>query len=120
MVGVVAGFVTECRQWVKNRLADWQRWKYGRLLEELSVTYDEWIRKTEQEKFGGENGRREDGLPLTVRQVPYEACRDYLSGAAVETESADVVLFAAAGGQVGAFAEKAVADYFWKDRKSVV
>lgn len=115
MVGVVAGFVTECRQWVKNRLADWQRWKYGRLLEELSVTYDEWIRKTEQEKFGGENGRREDRLPLTVRQVPYEACRDYLSGAAVETESADVVLFAAAGGQVGAFAEKAVADYFWKN-----
>ncbi len=115
MVGVVAGFVAECRQWAKNRLADWQRWKYGKLLEELSVTYDGWIRETERKKFGGEGGRKTEGLPLTVRLVPYEACRDYLTGAAPGAETADVVLFAADGGQTAAFAEEAVAEYFRKN-----
>ena len=42
-------FVAGVKQWIKSGLAAWQQRQYDRLLEEKTVTYDGWIKKTENE-----------------------------------------------------------------------
>lgn len=100
------------KQWVKQGLLNWQRWKYDRMLEEKTVGYDGWIRAKEGERFG------EDGMEgeLSVRRVPYEVCRDYLTQGAVNGEQAEVVLFVGGDGRVSDIAERVAAGYFAANR----
>lgn len=99
---------------VKDGLTAWQRWKYDRMLEEKTVTYDGWIRRVEAEKFGGkaETGR------LSVRQVPYEVFSDYLGGEMTGADEADVILFVGKDGAVSEIAERIVSEYFERNRKT--
>lgn len=100
------------KQRVKDGLTAWQRWKYDRMLEKKTVTYDGWIRRVEAEKFGeeAETGR------LSVRQVPYEVFWDYLNGEMMGAEKADVALFVGKDGTVSEIAERVTADYFERNR----
>lgn len=96
------------KQWMKKMLArGWQR-KYDRLLEKKTVSYDTWIKNREMERT--EEG--DDGSPLTVKQVPYEACTSFCLGKVLEKETADIILFVDSGGRASDGAEQEVAGYF--------
>ena len=57
-------------------------------------------------------GEGDDGSPLTVKQVPYEACTSFCLGKVLEKETADIILFVDSGGRASDGAEQEVAGYF--------
>lgn len=99
------------KQQVKKKLTVRQQRKYYKLLDRMTVTYDAWIRETE-EKQGNSNIDNEQ-----VKRVPYEACKSYLTGNSLQTETAEVILFSEGGGEISGFAEKLVAEYFDKHKE---
>lgn len=96
------------KQRIKKLLAGRQREKYERLLEKKTVTYDSWAKKTERERNGGHS----QDSPYTVKEVPYESCVDYCLGKSLQTETADIILFADSSGRVRDGAREEVAEYF--------
>lgn len=108
------------KQWIKNGLLVWQRRQYDRLLEEKTVTYDDWIRKEEAKKYEGTGADGSDGGMASVRQIPYGVCRDYLTGGAMLADGAEVVLFVAEDGAVSEVAENVVADYFGRNSEIAI
>lgn len=99
------------KQQVKKKLAVRQQRKYYKLLDRMTVTYDAWIKETEEKL---DNGKIENGQ---VKRVPYEACKSYLTGNSLQTETAEAVLFAESDGEISGFAEKLVAEYFARHRE---
>lgn len=98
------------KQWIKKVLADVWRRRYDRLLEKKTVSYDAWIKRVETES--AEDEEEDDASPLTVKQVPYEACTSFCLGKVLEKETADIILFADSDGRVSDRAKQAVAEYF--------
>ena len=102
------------KQLVKEQLINRQQKKYHRLLEKQSIDYDTWIRTAEKkmlEEKKLKEKKTEEKL-LTVKVVPYEACRAYVTGETLLQEKADVVLFADRDGGISSFAEELAAAYF--------
>ncbi len=104
------------KQWAKKGLQEWQRRKYDRLMEEKAVSYDSWIRGREKEKYGPDSQTHGERA-LSVRQVSYEICRDYVGKGVMHRESAAVVLFVGEGGNVSEIAERVTAEYFWEHKE---
>ncbi len=99
------------KQGIKKLLEDRQRGKYDKLLEKKTVTYDAWIRKREQERNRDkEEGER--GSSLSVKLVPYQACGSFCFGRMLQTETADIILFADSCGTISEYAKEEVAEYF--------
>lgn len=99
------------KQVVKELLADRQRKRYERLLEKKTVTYDAWIRQTEEERAKA----REEGQQLRtlhIKEIPYEACMDYCLGKALRRETADVLVFMDSQGMVSESAREEIGEYF--------
>lgn len=95
------------KQGIKKLLADRQRGKYDKLLEKKTVTYDAWIRKREQERNRDkEEGER--GSSLSVKLVPYQACGSFCFGRMLQTETADIILFADSCGTISEYAKEEV------------
>ncbi len=104
------------KQWAKKGLQDWQQRKYDRLMEAKAVSYDSWIRGKEKEKYGL-GGQAHEERALSVRQIPYEVCGDYLGKGAMHREAAEVVLFVGEGGKVSGLAERVTADFFGEHKE---
>lgn len=102
------------RQMVKEQLVKRQQKKYFKLLEEKTVTYDVWIKETEQkiaERLKGQGLDSNCSFP-DIRQIPYEACEAYVTGSNLQKENAELVLFADTDGQLGPLALPLVKEYF--------
>jgi GT2 family glycosyltransferase len=102
------------KAWLKGKLIEGQRKKYDRLFEKKSVSYDEWIRKREEtlrERLEEET-RSYGGRKLSVKQIPYEAAKDYLTVGGVGKEEADIVLFQASGGRCSELSEELISNFF--------
>ena len=99
----------QMKQWIKNKLAERQVRQYDRLLETKTVTYDAWIRDAERVwmRYETENTEKK-----AIRFVPYEACEDYIKGTALQSETAQVVVFSEENGEVSEIAEAVVSDFF--------
>lgn len=98
------------KQVLKEMLADRQRKKYGRILEKKTVTYDAWIRQMEKERA---DVREEERLPDTsVKEIPYEACRDYCLGKALRGEKSEVLVFTDSQGIISESAREEIGQYF--------
>lgn len=100
--------VHAAKQRIKKLLADRQRGKYEKLLEKKTVTYDSWIKEKEKERDGEER----ENSSLMVKPVPYEACSSFCLGKILQTETADIILFADSCGTVSEGAAEKVAEYF--------
>ena len=98
------------KQVLKEMLADRQRKKYRRILEKKTVTYDAWIRQMEKERA---NAREEERRPDTsVKEIPYEACRDYCLGKALRGEKSEVLVFTDSQGIISESAREEIGEYF--------
>lgn len=116
------------KQWIKKGLTDRQYRKYEKLLEKKTVSYDAWIKEAEKvwlaeeeaekvskKKHAGSR-REENGYgaacDVRLRQVPYSACRDYVMGNVLESDTAKVILFAEDDGKVSEIAKRVVFEFF--------
>lgn len=102
------------KAWLKEKLIEGQRKRYDRLFEEKSVSYDEWIRKREDALRDSlaEETKAYGGRTLSIKRVPYEAVKDYLTAGGADKEAADIVLFQASGGKCAVLAEELINDFF--------
>ena len=102
------------KAWLKEKLIEGQRKRYDRLFEEKSVSYDEWIRKREDALRDSlaEETKAYGGRTLSIKRVPYEAVKDYLTAGGADKETADIVLFQASGGKCAVLAEELINDFF--------
>lgn len=101
----------QIKKWIKKGLSDRQCRQYDRTLEKKTVTYDAWIRDAERVWTESEIQSVEKAS-LQVRYIPYEACKDYVMGTALQSELAHVVVFADDNGKVSDIAQSVVADFF--------
>ena len=102
------------KAWLKEKLIEGQRKRYDRLFEEKSVSYDEWIRKREDALRDSlaEETKAYGGRTLSIKRVPYEAVKDYMTAGDAGKEAADIVLFQASGGKCAVLSEELINNFF--------
>lgn len=94
---------------IKHVLINRQHKRYNRLLEEKTISYDTWIKKTEKKLAERASGA---ASVISVKAVSYDVCREYLTGNALAAEEAEAVVFADACGRLSDLATELIGEFF--------